>query len=191
MAQNCNGTVTPAMIRNGQMQIGDTIQLEEFIPQQNMHAQASQPQQNVQSRQSSPARPNIPPQISSRNSNNFHVPLGYEEITPYMDQVTLDQVEESMSLNIPQTPLSTEMFSESLDVTDVQQYTGFLRTQIGRYMRIEQLIGSDTIRDRYGYLVGVGSNFIILQEVLTGNIMIVDLFSIRLTYIYYADAAIV
>jgi len=173
MAQNCNNTVTPKMIRNGQMKVGDTIQLEDFmyehIPAQSNHHQ----QENTS---------------YSKNKHDLHAPLCYEEITPYMNQVSLNQIEENMALNIPQTPLSTEMYTESLDVTDVQQFTGFLRTQIGRYMRIEQLIGSDTIRDRYGYLVGVGVNFIILQEAITGNIMLIDLFSIRLTYIYYADA---
>ncbi len=53
-------------------------------------------------------------------------------------------------------------------------------------MRIEQLIGSNTIQTRYGFLVGVGSNFIILQEITTGNIMVLDIFSIRLTYVYYS-----
>ena len=75
----------------------------------------------------------------------------------------------------------------SIDLDAVQTLNGFLRTQIGRYMRIEQLIGSNTIQDRFGFLVGVGSNFIILQEITTGNIMVLDIFSVRLAYVYYSQ----
>ncbi len=57
-------------------------------------------------------------------------------------------------------------------------------------MRVEQLVGSNTIQDRYGFLVGVGTNFIILQEITTGNIMVLDIFSIRLTYVYYSPPVI-
>jgi len=57
-------------------------------------------------------------------------------------------------------------------------------------MRAEQLVGSNTIQDRYGFLVGVGTNFIILQEITTGNIMVLDIFSIRLTYVYYSPPVI-
>ena len=57
-------------------------------------------------------------------------------------------------------------------------------------MRIEQLVGSNTIQDRYGFLVGVGSNYIILQEITTGNIMVLDIFSVRLTYVYYSPPVI-
>jgi len=57
-------------------------------------------------------------------------------------------------------------------------------------MRVEQLMGSNQVESRYGFLVGIGSNFIILQEITSGNIMVVDLFTIRLTYIYYSDPVV-
>ena len=83
--------------------------------------------------------------------------------------------------------MTPDGFDESIDYDSVQSFNGFLRTQIGRYMRVEQLIGSNTIEDRFGFLVGVGNNFIILQEITTGNIMLLDIFSIRLTYVYYSQ----
>ncbi|MDD6880063.1 MAG: hypothetical protein PUE18_00610, partial [Firmicutes bacterium] len=56
--------------------------------------------------------------------------------------------------------------------------------------RIEQLVSTDRTEDRLGFLVGVGSNFIILQDISTGNIMVIDIFSIRLTYVYYSSAVL-
>ena len=91
---------------------------------------------------------------------------------------------------VPQTPMTTQQFQETIDSTDVQSYLGFMRTQMGRYMRIEQLMGSNNIEQRFGFLVGLGTNYIILQEITSGNIMVVDLFTIRLTYIYYSDPVV-
>lgn len=131
--------------------------------------------------------PQMMTQQGRTGQQSFGTPLTYQQMTPYMEQVTITESGSTPSINVPQTPLITEDFSETIDITDVQAYLGFLRTQIGRYMRIEQLIGSDTIENRYGFLVGIGTNFIILQEITTGNIMVIDLFSIRLTYIYYSE----
>ena len=98
--------------------------------------------------------------------------------------------ENSPMFTVPQTPMTTQQFQETVDSTDVQSYLGFMRTQMGRYMRIEQLMGSNNIEQRFGFLVGLGTNYIILQEITSGNIMVVDLFTIRLTYIYYSDPVV-
>lgn len=111
-------------------------------------------------------------------------------MTPYLDQKSVNTNANQPYITIPQTPMTTRELTETIDITDVQSYLGFLRTQIGRYMRVEQLMGSNIVENRYGFLVGIGSNFIILQEITSGNIMVVDLFTIRLTYIYYGDPVI-
>lgn len=56
---------------------------------------------------------------------------------------------------------------------------GFLRTQIGRRMRVEFLIGSGALVDRTGTLVGVGSSYILLQPIESDDIMLCDLYSIK------------
>ena len=114
-------------------------------------------------------------------------PLPYSEMTSYMSNVSINGPMDSPSVITPQDPMTPTGFDSSIDLDAVQTLNGFLRTQIGRYMRIEQLIGSNTIQDRFGFLVGVGSNFIILQEITTGNIMVLDIFSDRLAYVYYSQ----
>lgn len=250
MAPCCTGTITPKMIKRGEMKIGDRIQFDE-IPVSAPAAPASEPVSaptakmempsvevqtepvsapgsasaassevskdatskevskevpetvavqapmpsrqadwQIQARQAQQDRPQEQQdrqQARQESRQPFPTPLNFQQMTPYMDRITITNSGDVPFIAVPQTPLTTENFSETIDITDVQAYLGFLRTQIGRYMRIEQLVGSDTIENRYGFLVGIGSNFIILQEITTGNIMVIDLFSIRLTYIYYSE----
>ena len=64
---------------------------------------------------------------------------------------------------------------------------GFFRTQIGRYVRVEQLTGSNIIEDYDGFLIGVGINYIILQDYSSSNIRVLDIYGIKNMYVYYAD----
>ncbi|MGC2871963.1 hypothetical protein ACDL92_01530 [Ihubacter sp. mB4P-1] len=97
---------------------------------------------------------------------------------------------ESPKIKVPTNPLLPPGYQEFIDYENLQYLNGFLRTQIGRYMRIEQLIGSSTIEDRYGFLLGVGINYILLQELGTGNVLTLDYYSIKSLYIFYSQPAL-
>jgi len=56
---------------------------------------------------------------------------------------------------------------------------GFLRTQIGRRVRVEFLIGTNSITDRSGTLVAVGSSYIVLQPFESDDLMMCDLYAIK------------
>lgn len=56
---------------------------------------------------------------------------------------------------------------------------GFLRTQIGKLMRVEFLIGTNFFEDRIGILVDVGASYIILKSIQGGNLVYCDIFSIK------------
>ena len=56
---------------------------------------------------------------------------------------------------------------------------GYLRTQIGKKIRVEFLIGTATLIDRSGTLVGVGTSYILIQPVGTDDIMLCDIYSIK------------
>jgi len=225
MAPCTGSTITPKMIRTGQMKIGDRIQLEDIVAgSPDFQQEPSQKAQNSpQTEESTVSGQNIqsevsasetavhtddvlvhgpapvmqhqtqtwqPPQMQPQTSSGLTAPLTYEQMTPYLDRNAVNTQGNTPYVTIPQTPMTTLEFTETIDMTDVQNYLGFLRTQIGRYMRVEQLMGSNQVESRYGFLVGIGSNFIILQEITSGNIMVVDLFTIRLTYIYYSDPVV-
>lgn len=56
---------------------------------------------------------------------------------------------------------------------------GFLRTQIGRRVRVEFLIGTNGTTDRTGILIGVGASYILLRDPNEDNIIMADLYSIK------------
>lgn len=55
---------------------------------------------------------------------------------------------------------------------------GYLRTQIGKWMRVEFLIGGITT-DRVGRLIDVGASYIILQSLEANSKMLCDIYSIK------------
>lgn len=54
-------------------------------------------------------------------------------------------------------------------------------------MRIQQLIGSNITQDFDGFLIGVGINYIILQEYANQDIRILDIYGIKQMYVHYSE----
>lgn len=56
---------------------------------------------------------------------------------------------------------------------------GFLRTQIGKLMRIEFLIGTNNMVDRIGFLEDVGASYILLRSFEGDSMIYADIYSIK------------
>ncbi len=56
---------------------------------------------------------------------------------------------------------------------------GFLRTQIGRLMRVEFLIGTNNLVDRIGILEEVGASYILLRSFENDSMIYCDIYSIK------------
>lgn len=93
----------------------------------------------------------------------------------------------SPTFRVPANPLLPPKYNEVLDYNAVQYLNGIFRTQIGRYVKVSQLVGSNTMEEFEGYLIGVGINYIILQDYITGNIRILDIYGIKSMYVYYKN----
>ena len=87
----------------------------------------------------------------------------------------------SPTFHVPANPMLPQHYNA------VQYLNGIFRTQIGRYVKVSQLVGSNTLEEFEGYLIGVGINYIILQDYITGNIRILDIYGIKNMYVYYAN----
>jgi hypothetical protein len=111
-------------------------------------------------------------------------------MTAYLKDITLSGTSDGLTLIKPQDPMTPSGCEEEVDYSSIKSFDGFLRTQIGRYMKVQQYVGASVIEDRYGFLVGVGGNFIILQEINSGNILVLDIYSVRTTYVYYAPPVV-
>lgn len=205
MSTCCDNIVTPKMIRAGRVAVGDKIRLEDFAAAAAAPAQTALPATAEASVPAAmPASANAAATVpaamgagggataaGARNQrwSEFGT-LPYAQMTPYMNNISLGGSADEPSIITPRAPMTPCGYDEEIAYDSIQTLNGFLRTQIGRYMRIEQLVGSNTIQDRYGFLVGVGSNYVLLQEITTGNIMMLDIFSIKLTYVYFSQPVI-
>lgn len=120
--------------------------------------------------------PVVNPSFENESANPPGVTPGIPEVIPGAPTFT-----------VPANPLLPEGYQEILDYNTVQYANGFYRTQIGRYVRIEQLMGSNFVDNKEGYLVGVGINYILLQAKATGNITVIDIYGIKSMLVYYED----
>ena len=67
----------------------------------------------------------------------------------------------------------------------LQYLNGFIRTQIGRRVTIDFLIGSDTMESRTGYLLAVAQNYLLLNELDTNDVTACDLYTMKFIRFYY------
>jgi hypothetical protein len=85
----------------------------------------------------------------------------------------------------PQGTTVLDMGLSQTTADNVQFVAGFLKTQIGRNMRVEFLIGTNgPLVDRIGTLRVVGTSYIILQPVGSREVIMCDLYSIRFVTIF-------
>ena len=55
----------------------------------------------------------------------------------------------------------------------------FLRSNIGKLMRVEFLIGTNTLTDRIGILEDVGASYILLRSLQSNEVTFADIYSIK------------
>lgn len=125
-----------------------------------------------------PGQPDPPMSSSAASAQNWSIPV---IPNPAPDPI----LPENPQFQVPANPLLPPGYQEVLSYENLQYMNGFLRTQIGKYLRVEQLVTSTEIEERFGYLVGVGLNYILLQQPGTGNISAIDYYSIKYVYVYY------
>ena len=83
------------------------------------------------------------------------------------------------SIQGDRTPSTYSATPESL-----QYLNGFLRTQIGKLMEVEFLVGTNTTVIKRGYLTAVGANYLILQDVNSRQMTVCDFYNIKFATFY-------
>ncbi|WP_243105984.1 hypothetical protein [Clostridium fermenticellae] len=65
------------------------------------------------------------------------------------------------------------------------EYTqGYLKTKIGKRVRMTFLLGTNNLQDRTGILTDVGISYVILKEESTGELTLGDIYSIKFVNIF-------
>lgn len=72
-----------------------------------------------------------------------------------------------------------------INAANIQYLNGFIRSQVGRRVHVEFLIGTNNIVEKDGYLVAVGANFILLNPLDTTDILACDFYNIKFMKFYY------
>ncbi len=85
----------------------------------------------------------------------------------------------STTLTVPVNPILPSQYATTLDYESLQYLNGYLRTQIGNYVEAEFLVGSTNITMRSGKLAGVGLNYILIEDLSTGDISACDFYNIK------------
>lgn len=167
--------VTPTMIKKGQVMVGDRITLKENMP-------VAGPAAEEEAASPLPGQPETVRRAAALGA----IPLIFEEMTNYAETI-VSAAGDTPEFSIPSHPMVPPEYDQNLDYDSVQYMNGFLRTQIGRSVMVQQLVGSGNTVDRYGFLVGVGNNYLLLQDLTNGNIMLVDFYTVKYVYIYYSQ----
>lgn len=168
--------------------VGSTQMLEprNFLSSQNIPSLEQIAEYNVASQGIDPNQG-----INTLESNyQAGVPIDYQDTqVPFVPTptTTLDQ-----SMNIDTSMRTTEGvqitdFSNPFPVTpeSIQYLNGFIRTQIGRRINVTFLVGSNTLEEKNGYLLGVGANYILINEIDTNDLTACDFYNIKFIRFYY------
>lgn len=67
----------------------------------------------------------------------------------------------------------------------IQYLNGFMRTQIGRRIELQMLVGSDTLVTKEGFLLGIGANYILINEIGTNDLTSCDFYNIKFVRYFY------
>jgi hypothetical protein len=100
------------------------------------------------------------------------------------DKARQTQTPSQAQQHITPTPTSFEMAPGSPVQQDINYVQGYLRTQIGKRVRVTFLLGTGTLQDRTGILENVGISYIILREDGTNSRELADIYSIKFVVIF-------
>lgn len=131
--------------------------------------------------------PAVPPYMNLLSQMPTGVPGGpaLGNVPQFQQQITQQQP----GMVPSQQPDTTQIFpwNQPMPVTveSLQYMNGFMRTQIGRKVTVEFLIGTNTLTDKTGTLLAVGANYILINEVESDDILLCDFYSIKFVTFYY------
>jgi uncharacterized protein Veg len=120
------------------------------------------------------------------NSLSRQMPLSTE--TPILplenDDEIFDNRQQPGAPSPPITPSPPSTPGQTVPIMSPQYTQGYLQTQIGKRIRAQFLIGSNSTQDRVGILTKVGISYIIIQNEDTNTAELCDIYSLKFVDIY-------
>ncbi|MBZ9686269.1 hypothetical protein G9F72_007995 [Clostridium estertheticum] len=106
---------------------------------------------------------------------------------PMMPMSDFDMLDDTRQNPIPQPPPSNQDFQippVSPIINNPLYNQGWLTKQIGKYVKVAFLLGTNLYQDRTGILQEVGISFIVLKETSTNDLIMCDIYSIKFVTVY-------
>ena len=114
-----------------------------------------------------------------QNVTALQSPQNTQPAEPAQPSTTLQNISAAIQELPTQVDVETRTSYGLPETLSKSIYTpGWLRTQIGKLMRVEFLIGNGTT-DRVGYLQEVGSSYIVLDSLERSSRIMCDIYSIK------------
>lgn len=119
------------------------------------------------------------PQILGQENTSSGI-AGLKPAPERLDTIPISQdVIQTPSITTPAGGIGAEQN------TGIEYLNGLIRTQIGRRASIDFLLGTSGMVTKDGYILGVGSNYILINEVDTDDITACDFYNIKFIKFFY------
>ncbi len=124
------------------------------------------------------------PQAQTGSSWGTAAPSGGSAASGSSSVLPPAAVSETQDIRQQPAPTAETAQPAPLTMEGTEYLNGFLRTQIGKNVLVQFLLGSNTFTDKAGRLLAVGANYILLQEANSDDLLVCDFFNIRFVTIY-------
>lgn len=117
----------------------------------------------------------------------FYAPITKEQSEEYpTPAIVNEEIRQSNKNSGSKADNAGDLFVPYQVTRDSLQYlNGFIKTQIGRRVSIDFLIGSDIVTTKTGYLLAVAQNYLLLNELDTNDVTACDLYTLKFIRFYY------
>jgi hypothetical protein len=105
--------------------------------------------------------------------------------TPQSEPQQLESIHDQISQINAGNQQSASTAPAPISQSSIQYLNGFMRTQIGRVVRVDFLVGTNTMVEKVGVLLAVGANYILINELETDDILACDYYNIKFIKFYY------
>ena len=132
----------------------------------------------------------IPPDNFNQSPMWNTVPMFSEY--PMMPMPDFNMLDNERQIPMPQVPpqVPDDMMQDivippvSPIVNNILYNQGWLTTQIGKYVKIEFVIGTNMFIDREGILKEVGISYVVIEETGSNDIVMCDIYSIKFVRVF-------
>lgn len=123
---------------------------------------------------------NVPQILGNHNSGSMNTGsvMGLRPAPERLDTIPISQ-DVIQNSSTPAGGLGAEQNDS------IEYLNGLIRTQIGRRASIDFLLGTSGMVTKDGYILGVGSNYILINEVDTDDITACDFYNIKFIRFFY------